>query len=173
MKNILITERQLKMLAESQAEVDRILDKIYNDGMDALSIDEKNYLDDFSKHEGHPEDFVSRKERMDVEHQKKGHSVVSELPQLEGMEFVYEDSLEDEDFTQIAGDLYFEDETFYLMFAIDNNKDLVDYSASKEYMGSNDDLINYLVEKNPNMTYDQADTLISHYIENEIIPNLP
>jgi hypothetical protein len=69
--------------------------------------------------------------------------------------------------------VYFEDETFYLMFAIDNNKDLVDYSASKEYMGSNDDLINYLVERNPNMTYDQADTLISHYIENEIIPNLP
>jgi hypothetical protein len=173
MGNILITPKQLQLLIESQAEVDRILDKIYNQGMDALSIDEKNYLDDFSKHQGHPEDFVSRKEKIDVDYEKKGHSVISELPQLEGMEFVYEDSLEDDDFTQIAGDLYFDDETFFLMFAIDNNNDLVDYSASKEYMGSNDDLINYLVEKNPNMTYIQADTLISHYIENEIIPNLP
>ena len=34
-------------------------------------------------------------------------------------------------------------------------------------------VINYIIEKNPEMTYDQVDGLISYYIENEIIPNLP
>lgn len=173
MKNILITERQLKMLAESQAEVDRILDKIYNSGMESLTIDEKQYLDAFSKHEGHPEDFISPREKHDMEYEKKGHMIKSEIPQLDGLEFVYEDSLEGEDYKQIAGDLYFDDQTFFLMFDMDDKQELIDYSASKDYMGENDDLIQYLLEKYPRMNHEQADGLISYYIQNEIIPNLP
>ena len=40
-------------------------------------------------------------------------------------------------------------------------------------MGSDDDLVNYLMDKFPKMTYKRADGLINHFIENEIIPNLP
>lgn len=173
MKNILITEKQLRMITESQAEVDRILDKIYNSGMESLSIDEKNYLDSFSKHTGHADDFVDPKEKQDVEFEKKGHVVKSKLPQLDGAEFIYEDSLEDEDTTQVAGDLLIDDRTFYLMFEMNNDKELIGYSASEDYMGTDEDLIEYIIEKYPRMSYDQADGLLSYYIENEIIPNLP
>jgi len=71
MKNIIINENQLKFLIESQAEVDRILDKISEFGMDSLSIDEKKYLEAFSKHKGHADDFVSPNQKMETEFEKK------------------------------------------------------------------------------------------------------
>lgn len=173
MKNIIINENQFKYLVESQAEVDRILDKISDLGMDSLSIDEKKYLEAFSKHEGHSEDFVSPIQKMDIEHEKKGEKIKSEMPQLSGLEFIYDDSLEDDETTQVSGDIIFDDMEFFLIFEIDQNKNLVGYSASADYMGSDDDLLNYLMDKFPKMTYKQADGLITHFIENEIIPNLP
>lgn len=173
MKNIVITEEQLKVLLESQAEIDRILDKISDEGMDSLTIDEKKYLDAFSKHEGHADDFVSPEQKRDMEHEKKGKKIQTWIPQLEGVEFVYEDSLDDEETKQIAGDLYLDDKTFYLMFEMNSKGKLMDYSASMDYMGNEDDLINYLIEKNPNMSYDDVDGLLRYYIQSEIIPNLP
>lgn len=173
MKNIIINENQLKYLIESQAEVDRILDKISERGMDSLSIDEKKYLEAFSKHTGHADDFVSPIEKMEKEHEKRGEKIKSEIPQLSGLEFIYDDSLEDEESTQVSGDIIFDDIEFFLMFEIDQNKNLIGYSASADYMGSGDDLVNYLMDKYPKMTYKRADGLITHFIENEIIPNLP
>lgn len=173
MKNIILSQKQFHLIIESQAEVDRILDKIYNHGMDSLTIDEKNYLDSFSKHEGHADDFVSPTEKMDQDYQKRGHKITSEIPQLDGMEFIYEDSLENEDSRQIAGDLVFDERTFFLMFEVSDTNELLGYSASEDYMGTDDDLIEYILEKFPNMTYEQADGLLSYYIENEIIPSLP
>lgn len=173
MKNIILSQKQLNLIIESQAEVDRILDKIYNMGMDSLSIDEKKYLDLFSKHEGHADDFVSPSDKMDQDYEKRGHKIKSEISQLEGIEFVYEDSLENEDSRQIAGDLLFDDRTFFLMFEVSDEGELLGYSASEDYMGTDEDLVEYILEKFPNMTYDQADGLLTYYIENEIIPSLP
>jgi len=172
MKNIILSQKQFHLIVESQAEVDRILDKIYNHGMDSLSIDEKNYLNAFSKHEGHADDFISPTDKIDQDYQKKGQKITSEISQLEGIEFIYEDSLENEDSRQIAGDLILDDRTFFLMFEVSDDDELLGYSASEDYMGSDDDLIEYILEKFPNMTYEQADGLLSYYIENEIIPNL-
>lgn len=174
MKNILITERQLKMLTESQKEIDRLLDKMSLEGMGSLSVDEKNYLDAFSKHKGHADDFVSPKEKFELDYEKKGHSVVSKIPVLDGIEFLYEDSMDEEDGTkQIAGDLLYDGETFFLIFEMDENGNLNNYSASKDYMGDDDDLLNYIKEKNPDMSYNKIENSIKYFIESEIIPNLP
>jgi hypothetical protein len=54
---IIITESQYNFLVESQEVVDRILDKISERGYESLSIDEKKYLDHFSKHEGNPDEL--------------------------------------------------------------------------------------------------------------------
>lgn len=174
MKNILITERQLKMLTESQAEIDRLLDKMSFEGMDSLSIDEKNYLEAFSKHKGHADDFISPQKKYEMDHEKKGHSIVSEIPALHGVEFLYEDSLDEEDGTrQISGDIIYDGETFFLIFEMDENGNLNDYSASKDYMSTDNDLLKAIKEKNPELLKFEIDDLIRIFIESEIIPNLP
>jgi len=174
MKNILITEKQLRMITESQEEIDRLLDKMFSQGMDSLSVDERNYLDAFSKHKGHADDFVNPKEKFEKDYEKRGHSIVSKVPVLNDIEFLYEDSLEEEDGTkQIAGDLLFDGEKFYLMFELNRRGKLTEYSVSKDYMGDDDDLLNYVKERNPEMSYREIDEIIRYYIESEIISNLP
>jgi len=54
-KIIRLTESDLtrivnRVINENQEEVDRILDKISDGGYGSLSIDEKRYLNAFSKH---------------------------------------------------------------------------------------------------------------------------
>ena len=62
---IIITESQYNFLIENQEVVDRILDKISEKGIKSLSIDEKRYLDEFSKHKGDPDEFIDPAERYD------------------------------------------------------------------------------------------------------------
>ena len=56
---------------------------------------------------------------------------------------------------------------------MDENGNLNNYSASKDYMGDDDDLLNYIKEKNPDMSYNKIENSIKYFIESEIIPNLP
>jgi hypothetical protein len=85
---------------------------------------------------------------METEFEKRGEKIKSQIPQLSGMEFIYEDSLEDEETTQISGDLIIDDMTFFLMFEIDQNNKLMGYSASADYMGNDDDLLQYIHSPN-------------------------
>ena len=78
-------------------EIDRILDKISSDGIDSLSVYEKKYLDSYSQHDGHESEFVDPETARDMDDEKRGEEITSDIPQLEGMTFRYEDRLDLDD----------------------------------------------------------------------------
>ena len=91
-KIIRLTESDLtrivnRVINENQEEVDRILDKISDGGYRSLSVDEKRYLNAFSKHEGRPDDFVDPSEQYD-ESEKEGEKFTSSFKHIPTIEFV-------------------------------------------------------------------------------------
>ena len=85
---IIITESQYKFLVENQEVVDRILDKISEIGYESLSIDEKKYLNHFSKHEGNPDEFVDPAERYD---ERRGEKFTSNFRGMPNITFTFDD----------------------------------------------------------------------------------
>ena len=80
---IIITESQYNFLLENQEVVDRILDKISEKGIKSLSVDEKRYLDSFSKHKGRPDEFVDPSESYDNREGEKFTSSFNHIPKIE------------------------------------------------------------------------------------------
>jgi hypothetical protein len=169
-----ITESQLRFLVENE-EIDRILDKISSDGIDSLSVSEKKYLDSYSKHQGHDYEFIDPDMRMDVEHEKRGNEITSEIPELEGVSFVYDDKLDlDENEFEVAGDLIFDGEKYYVMFLTNKEGELLDYSVSQDYLGDGtEEFKNRLKEKFPQTNEDRIYSMFEYFLEQEVIPNLP
>jgi restriction endonuclease S subunit len=76
----IITESQFERLVENQKYVDSLLDKISEEGYQSLSIDEKRYLDEFSRHEGDPDEFVDPQDRHDEREGMEIEGEISGLP---------------------------------------------------------------------------------------------
>jgi len=169
-----ITESQLRFLVENE-EIDRILDKINSDGIDSLSVSEKKYLDSYSKHQGHESEFIDPEMRMDIEHEKRGSEITSEIPELEGVSFVYDDKLDlDDNEFEVAGDLIFDGEKYYVMFLTNKEGELLDYSVSQDYLGDGtEEFKNRLKEKFPQTNEDRIYSMFEYFLEQEVIPNLP
>jgi hypothetical protein len=169
-----ITENQLRVIMENE-EIDRILDKISSDGIESLSVYEKKYLDTYSQHKGHESDFVDPETSRDIEDEKRGVEITSEIPELDGMTFRYEDKLDlDENEFEVAGDLLFDDEKYYVMFLTNKSGDLLDYSVSKEYLENDtEEFRSEMRDKFPNMKEDRLFSMFEYFLEQEVIPNLP
>jgi hypothetical protein len=156
-------------------EIDRILDKISSDGIESLTIYEKKYLDSYSQHDGNDSEFIDPETRMDIEHEKRSEEITSEIEALNGMTFRYDDRLDlDDDEFEVAGDLMFDDEKYYVMFLTNKSGELLDYSVSKEYLENDtDEFKKELKAKFPNMTEDRLFSMFEYFLEQEVIPNLP
>jgi hypothetical protein len=169
-----ITENQLRFIMENE-EIDRILDKISSDGIESLTIYEKKYLDSYSQHDGNDSEFIDPETRMDIEHEKRSEEITSEIEALNGMTFRYDDRLDlDDDEFEVAGDLMFDDEKYYVMFLTNKSGELLDYSVSKEYLENDtDEFKKELKTKFPNMSEDRLFSMFEYFLEQEVIPNLP
>lgn len=169
-----ITENQLRFIMENE-EIDRILDKISSEGIESLNVYEKKYLDSYSQHKGHESEFIDPETSRDIEDEKKGIEFTSDIPELDGITFRYEDKLDlDEDEFGVAGDLIIDDEKYYVMFLTNKSGDLLDYSVSKEYLENDTEQFrDEMKVKFPNMEEDRLFSMFEYFLEQEVIPNLP
>lgn len=156
-------------------EIDRILDKISSDGIESLTVFEKKYLNTYSQHKGHDSEFIDPETIRDVEDEKRGVEITSEIPSLNGVTFRYEDRLDlDENEFEVAGDLMVDDEKYYVMFLTNKSGELLDYSVSKEYLENDtEEFKKELKSKFPDMKEDRLFSMFEYFLEQEVIPNLP
>ena len=169
-----ITESQLRFIMENE-EIDRILDKISSDGMDSLNVYEKKYLDTYSQHTGHDSEFIDPETVRDIEDEKRGVEITSEIPSLNGITFRYDDRLDlDDNEFEVAGDLMIDGEKYYVMFLTNKSGELLDYSVSKEYLENDtEEFKKELKSKFPNIKEDRLFSMFEYFLEQEVIPNLP
>ena len=122
--NIILTESQYRILLENQEEVDRILDKIGHGGYESLSVDEKRYLDSFSKHKGRPDEFVDPSKSYDNREGEKFTSSFNHIPKIE---FVFDYEEQNEDETTLYGTIYFKDKEYIGGLFLNKMGHLIDF----------------------------------------------
>ena len=122
--NIILTESQYRILLENQEEVDRILDKIGDGGYESLSVDEKRYLDSFSKHKGRPDEFVDPSKSYDNREGEKFTSSFNHIPKIE---FVFDYEEQNEDETTLYGTIYFKDKEYIGGLFLNKMGHLIDF----------------------------------------------
>jgi hypothetical protein len=164
--NIIITESQYRILLESQEEVDRILDKISDGSYESLSIDEKRYLDAFSKHEGRPDEFVDPSESYDDREGEKFTSSFNHIPKIEFV-FDYEEQTESE--TALYGTILFKDKEYIGGLFLNKMGHLVNFDF-------------YDINEEPESIYDEVGRFqddiegmeyeVKMFFEDEVIPSL-
>ena len=133
--NIILTESQYRILLENQEEVDRILDKIGNGGYESLSVDEKRYLDAFSKHKGSPDEFVDPSESYDEREgnqsksydDREGEKFTSSFNHIPKIEFVFDYEEQNEDETTLYGTIYFKDKEYIGGLFLNKMGHLIDF----------------------------------------------
>ena len=164
--NVIITESQYRILLESQEELDRILDKISDSGYEYLSIDEKRYLDAFSKHTGRPDEFVDPAESYDDREGEKFVSSFSHIPKIEFV-FDYEEQTEDE--TALYGTIYFKDKEYIGGLFLNKTGHLKEfdfYDINEEPESIHDDVGRFQYE------IEGIEPEVKMFFEDEVIPSL-
>ena len=164
--NIILTESQYRILLENQEEVDRILDKIGHGGYESLSVDEKRYLDSFSKHKGRPDEFVDPSESYDNREGEKFTSSFNHIPKIE---FVFDYEEQNEDETTLYGTIYFKDKEYIGGLFLNKMGHLIDFDF-------------YDINEDPKSIYDDVGRFqdeiegIKHevkmFFEDDVIPAL-
>lgn len=164
--NIILTESQYRILLENQEEVDRILDKIGDGGYESLSVDEKRYLDSFSKHKGRPDEFVDPSESYDNREGEKFTSSFNHIPKIE---FVFDYEEQNEDETTLYGTIYFKDKEYIGGLFLNKMGHLIDFDF-------------YDINEDPKSIYDDVGRFqdeiegIKHevkiFFEDDVIPAL-
>jgi hypothetical protein len=88
---------------------------------------------------------------------------------------VYDDKLDlDDNEFEVAGDLIFDGEKYYVMFLTNKEGELLDYSVSQDYLGDGtEEFKNRLKEKFPQTNEDRIFSMFEYFLEQEVIPNLP
>jgi hypothetical protein len=119
----LITESQYEILLENQKYVDSILDKISESGYDSLSIDEKRYLDEFSKYNGDPDEFVYSSDEYD---EREGQVIDGEISGLP-IEYTFSEESDNNEGIGYYGGLKFDDDEYFGVIISDERGHLVGY----------------------------------------------
>jgi len=120
---IIITESQYKFLIENQEVVDRILDKISEKGIKSLSIDEKRYLDEFSKHKGHPDEFIDPAERYD---ERRGEKFTSNFRNIPNITFTFDDEEIEDNQSILHGTIDYGDKSYWGVLIVNKLGHLID-----------------------------------------------
>ena len=119
----LITESQYEILLENQKYVDSILEKISESGYDSLSIDEKRYLDEFSKYNGDPDEFVYSSDEYD---EREGQVIDGEISGLP-IEYTFSEESDNNEGIGYYGGLKFDDDEYFGVVISDERGHLVGY----------------------------------------------
>lgn len=119
----LITESQYEILLENQKYVDSILEKISESGYDSLSIDEKRYLDEFSKYDGDPDEFVYSSDEYD---EREGQVIEGEISGLP-IEYTFSEESDNNEGIGYYGGLKFDDDEYFGVIISDERGHLVGY----------------------------------------------
>ena len=164
--NIILTESQYHILLENQEEVDRILDKIGDGGYESLSVDEKRYLDSFSRHKGRPDEFVDPYESYG---NREGDKFTSSFNHIPKIEFVFDYKEQNEDETTLYGTIYFKDKEYIGGLFLNKMGHLIDFDF-------------YDINEDPKSIYDDVGRFqdeiegIKHevkiFFEDDVIPAL-
>jgi len=164
--NIILTESQYRILLENQEEVDRILDKISDGGYESLNIDEKRYLDAFSKHKGKPDEFVDPSESYNKREGERFTSSFNHIPKIEFI-FDYEENSDDE--TALYGTIYFKDKEYIGGLFLNKMGHLIDfdfYDINEEPESIHDDVGRFQDE------IEGIEPEVKMFFEDEVIPSL-
>lgn len=156
----LITESQFERLQENQKYVDSLLDKISEKGYESLSIDEKRYLDEFSKHEGDPDEFVDPLDRYD---EREGESFEGEV---DGKPIQY--TFSEESYNQygigLYGEIKYDDDEYLGVIIVNKNGTVEDFDFYSVISDEDVRLQNKLDDKS------QYELLL--FFEEEVVPFL-
>ena len=156
----LITEKQFEKLVENQKVVDSLLDKISEEGYESLSIDEKRYLDEFSKHEGDPDEFVDPLDRHD---EREGESFEGEV---DGKPIQY--TFSEESYNKygigLYGEIKYDDDEYLGVIIINKNGTVEDFDFYSVISNGDVRLQNQLDDKS------QYELLL--FFEEEVVPFL-
>ena len=164
--NIILTESQYRILLENQEEVERILDKIGDGGYESLSLDEKRYLDLFSKHKGRPDEFVDPSESYD---EREGEKFTSSFNHIPKIEFVFDYEEQNEDETTLYGTIYFKDKEYIGGLFLNKMGHLIDfdfYDINEDSKSIHDD-VGRFQDEIEGMKHE-----VKMFFEDDVIPSL-
>ena len=119
----LITESQYEILIENQKYVDSLLDKISEEGYQSLGIDEKRYLDEFSKYEGDPDEFVYS---SDIHDEREGEVIEGEISGLP-IKYTFSEEADNKEGIGYYGGLEFDGDEYFGVVISDERGHLVGY----------------------------------------------
>jgi hypothetical protein len=163
---IIITESQYNFLIENQEVVDRILDKIKEKGIKSLSIDEKRYLDEFSKHKGDPDEFIDPAERYD---ERRGEKFTSNFRNIPNITFTFDDEEIEDDQSILHGTIEYGDKSYWGVLIVNKLGHLIDLDfVDSDYnvLPSNDE-VDRFQDHIEGMEHE-----VKMFFEVDVIPNL-
>ena len=163
---IIITESQYNFLIENQEVVDRILDKISEKGIKSLSIDEKRYLDEFSKHKGNPDEFIDPAERYD---ERRGEKFTSNFRNIPNITFTFDDEEIEDDQSILHGTIDYGDKSYWGVLIVNKLGHLIDLDfvdSDYDMLPSNDE-VDRFQDHIEGMEHE-----VKMFFEDDVIPNL-
>jgi hypothetical protein len=163
---IIITESQHNFIIESQEVIDRILDKIGENGYESLSVDEKRYLNAFSKHEGHPDDFIDPAERHD---ERRGEKFTSNFRNMPNITFTFDDEEVEGNQHILHGTIESGDKSYWGVLIVNKIGHLIDLDfVDSDYdMLPSDDEVDRFQDHIEGMEHE-----VKMFFEDDVIPNL-
>jgi len=156
----LITEKQFEKLVENQKVVDSLLDKISEEGYESLSIDEKRYLDEFSKHEGDPDEFVDPLDRHDEREGETFEGEVGSKP----IQYTFSEESYNKYGIGLYGEIKYDDDEYLGVIIINKNGTVEDFDFYSVISNGDVRLQNQLDDKS------QYELLL--FFEEEVVPFL-
>jgi len=180
---IILTESQINVLAENQDVFFNLVKKIKSGGVESLKPSELTLYRKYEKHikkGGELDDFVDVDEYDD----KYGMVITSDIPDLQGLKFIYEEvmDLDDEDIesdpkldgmVSVGGQVGWEDNNMYtISFAVTPSGFLVDYVISNldDFKESSDEFFKELMSLNPEKDFKSLKSLFGYFLSDEVFP---
>jgi|LakMenE01Jun11ns_1017448.scaffolds.fasta_scaffold9958850_23 hypothetical protein len=187
MMKIIIKESQFTRLVENQNYIDSILDKMSDKGYESLSIDEKKFLEFFSKQERirekektHGEKNLNDEEKsilnLDLspetisfkeEDPREGTSFESSFDNFPKITFIFDYEEKEDNQIHLYGTLYFDDMEYHGVIVTNKSQNLIDY----DFIDANIDFTTRNVTNLMDDNYDKRG-MFENFFENEVIPKL-
>ncbi len=166
MKKIIITENQLRLLLENQEYINSLLDKINDKGIETLTPSEKKYLDGLSSHEGHMDDYSDPNYEDDYD-ERRGQKIVSSVPNLSKMYFVFDYEEREGDEILLYGTIYFNNNEYNGVIITNETGTLVNFDFQAVEFDHNETMATNLLDELEGLEYE-----LMVFLENDVISSL-
>jgi len=166
MKKIIITESQLTLLLENQEYINSLLDKISDKGIETLTPSEKKYLDGLSSHEGHMDDYSDPNYEDDYD-ERRGQKIVSSVPNLSKMYFVFDYEEREGDEILLYGTIYFNNNEYNGVIITNETGTLINFDFQDVELDHNETMATSLLDELEGLEYE-----LMVFLENDVISSL-